>query len=376
MGFTLPGRKTLKTGAEISRYAIPDDIRDEYQRLHGKRREERWRAEPGTSEGQRKRSYCEFVAEISGRIEAIRAAKRGDGIDLSRAQAAALAGEWYSWFCERHENDPGRPERWDQEFWHFVGELQRFAPDDVRAEPMRDLEWSRDPEIRAGIRPYIADTGYTAQFLASRGVALTAATQAVFLDFVVDNYVAALNLLERRARNDYSPDDLPARFPKFDGGPQRSNEASPWKLFEAWQAARQPAASTVDRWRAVFLDLESTFAGPEAQTLTEDTAQTWAKSKITEDRSAKTVRDTWQAAAHTVYAWAKSERMIRSNPFADVSVTVPKKVSNRESKAFTSDEARTILRAAWWWTTERRSLRRPSVGYLGSVLTQGLALAR
>ena len=118
-------------------------------------------------------------------------------------------------------------------------------------------------------------------------------------------------------------------------------------IFEAWAAARQPAASTVDRWRAVFLDLESTFfAGPEVQRLTEDTAQAWAKSKITEERTAQTVRVTWVNAAHTIYEWAKSERMVRSNPFADVSITVPRQVRNRESKAFTADEARTILRAA------------------------------
>jgi integrase len=348
MGFSLPGRKTLKTGAEIARYAIPADVRDEYRRLYGKRREERWRGEPGTSRDERKRSYGEFVAEISGRIEAIRATRRGDGIDLSRTQAAALAGEWYRWFCAHCENDPGRPEHWDHEFWRFVDGMQRFAPDEVRAQPMRDLEWSRDPKIRAGIRPLVADVGNTAQFLASRGVTLTNPSQAVFLDFVVDNYVAALNLLERRARNDYSPDETAETFPKFDGGLQQGNDQdkSPWRLFEAWQAARQPAIATVERWRWVFLDLERTFAGPEAQRLTEDTAQSWAKSKITDERSPKTVRETWVSAAHTVYAWAKSERMLGSNPFADVSVAVPRKIINRESKAFSAEEARTILRAA------------------------------
>jgi hypothetical protein len=284
MGLTLP--KPNKRG--LARYAIPADLRDEYQRLYGKRREERWRCPQGTSPAQCKRLYSEWVAEIAGRVEAIRAAMRGDGIDLSQTQAAALAGEWYRWFVARHENDPGRPERWDHEFWRFVEEMQRFAPDEVRAEPMRDLEWSRDPEIRADIRPIVADVGNTAQFLGSRGIALTNQSQAIFLDFVVDNYVTALNLLERRARNDYSPDETVGTFPKFNGSPglQRgTEEASPWRLFEAWQAARQPTPATVERWRAVFLDLESTFAGPEAQRLTEDTAQAWAKSKITEERS-------------------------------------------------------------------------------------------
>jgi hypothetical protein len=204
MGFVLPKPKTLKGGSRIARQVIPADVRDEYQRLYGKTWEERWRADTGISIAEQKKSYAEWYAEVWRRFEAIRAGKRGDAIELTRTDAAALAGEWYSWFIARYENDPGRPERWDHEFWHFVEAMQHFAPDEVRAEPMRDLGWSRDPEIRAGIRPVVADVGNTAQFLASRGVTLTSQAQAVFLDFVVDNYIEALLLLERRASNDYS----------------------------------------------------------------------------------------------------------------------------------------------------------------------------
>jgi integrase len=347
--FALPGLKTLKSGAVIARYAIPTDARDEYRRLYGKGREERWRAEPGAPEwGRRKQLYGEWVAEISKRIEAIRAAKRGESIDLSRKDAAALAGEWYNWFVARHDSSPGKPERWDTALWLFVDELQQFAPDEVRAEPMRDLEWTREPETRAGIKPVVAGLGLSAQFLATKGIRLTNQAEALFLDFVVDNYIAALSRLESLARNDYSPDETVASFPKFTGGPARPNDEakSPWRLFEGWAAARQPAPSTIERWRSVFLDLEATFAGHEAQSLTADTAQAWSKAKITDDRSPKTVRDIWVNAAHTIYEWAKSERMIRSNPFADVSVTVPRRISNRESAAFTGNEAGTILRAA------------------------------
>jgi hypothetical protein len=57
--------------------------------------------------------------------------------------------------------------------------------------------------------------------------------------------------------------------------------------------------------------------------LTADTAQAWSKTRITYDRSAKTVRDAWVGAAHAIYEWAKAERLIPNNPFAAVSVTVP-----------------------------------------------------
>jgi integrase len=347
MGFVLPKPKALRSGALTARQVIPADVREEYQRLYGKAWEERWRADPGMSTAEQKQSYAGWYAEIWKRFDAIRSAKRGDAIELTRTEAAALAGEWYAWFVARHEENPGKPQRWESELWWFVDELQRFAPDEVRAEPMRDLEWTRDPEIRAGIRPIVADVGHTTQFLTSRGIALTSRAQSVFLDFVVDGYVDALSLLERRARNDYTPDDTAQAFPKFSLPQRRSSDGqSPRKLYEAWAAARKPAASTISRWNPVFDDLEVAFSGPNAQPLTDDTAQAWAVEKRTDERSAATVKDVWVNAAATVYQWGKDQRLIAHNPFAAVKVTVPRKTRNRENDAFTAEEAQTILRAA------------------------------
>jgi integrase len=217
----------------------------------------------------------------------------------------------------------------------------------MMSAPSRDLEWTRDPEIRAGIGPVIADVGHTAQFLASRGIVLTNQAQALFLDFVVDNYVDALGLLERRARNDYGPDETPQTFPKL-SLPQehRADAQSPRELFGAWAAARNAAKSSINRWNTVFDDLDAQFSGPNAQPLTEDTAQAWSVEKITPERSAATVRGVWVKAATTVYGWAKGQRLIALNPFAAVKVTVPRKIRNRENEAFTAEEARMILRAA------------------------------
>jgi hypothetical protein len=273
MGFVLPKPKTLKNGAVRARQVIPADVRDEYQHLYGKGWEELWRAEPGTSAAEQKRQYAEWYAETWRRIEAIRAAKRGDGIDLTRKDAAALAGDWYVWFVARHENNPGKPAQWDEALWWFVDELRQFAPEEVRAEPMRDLEWARDPEIREGIRPVIADVGHTAQFLASRGVTLSKQGQALFLDFVVDNYLDALSLLERRARNDYSPDTKPQEFPKFEKRRQEHAGATPLELFTEWVRVAKPRASTITRWRAVFMELDRHFPERAADSITADEAR-------------------------------------------------------------------------------------------------------
>jgi hypothetical protein len=50
-----------------------------------------------------------------------------------------LAGEWYNWFVARYENDPGRPERWETEWWRLIDALLDHAPAEVREEPIRDL---------------------------------------------------------------------------------------------------------------------------------------------------------------------------------------------------------------------------------------------
>jgi hypothetical protein len=184
---TLPKPKATKSGAEIVRQVIPADVRDDYERLYGKRWEERWRIAPGTPVAERKRQCAEFLAERSRRFEAIRAAKRGEGIDLSHKDALALAGKWYSWFVARHEDAPGAPEHWTTGFWVLVDAMLEHAPDEVREQPIKGLEWTRDPDVRAGIRPVLADHGLTAQFLAERGTALSNAARTLFLDCALDN---------------------------------------------------------------------------------------------------------------------------------------------------------------------------------------------
>jgi integrase len=158
--------------------------------------------------------------------------------------------------------------------------------------------------------------------------------------------MAAILLLERRANKDYSPDTRPSEFPKFDGRKvvRSSGEISPWQLFVAWVEARQPAASGVTRWRAVFLDLEKRFGHADA--IGEDDARDWSRELVGPKRGARTVNDVWLTAARTVFRWGVQEKLIRSNPFVGLRVTEPKKVQHRETKAFNYEEAKTILAAA------------------------------
>jgi integrase len=166
----------------------------------------------------------------------------------------------------------------------------------------------------------------------------------MFLDYVTRDFFAALALLARRARGDYRPDKWTEQFPPRENTVDMN--LTPWMLFERWIGKAKPANSTVDRWRAVFLRLQSDFPNASAAALLPEQMQEWANGLIGSDRSAATVADVWVGAARTVFAWAVDEKLLTRNPFTGWRVKVPKKTTTRETKAFTDDEIRTILKAA------------------------------
>jgi integrase len=227
----------------------------------------------------------------------------------------------------------------------LIDRLEEHAPDHVLEHGWRDLDWTREPEVLEGIRPQIADEAKTAQFLASKGIVLRSEAQALFLDCVLPEFMAAVLRLERVAGGNYETDERLSQYPKFTGqSVKKTTATTPWALFDAWVTATQPAASTVNRWRGVFLDLDKRFAN--AGDITEDEAREWAKKLVTPQRGPRTVNDIWITAARTVFSWAIEERMISTNPFERAGITEPRRVQLRESKAFTAGEAATILRAS------------------------------
>ncbi|MDE2284328.1 MAG: hypothetical protein KGK33_06910 [Hyphomicrobiales bacterium] len=326
-----------------SRVRLPDQVREEYGRLYGPRVEAKFFAPASVGLHGAKQKFREWEAEVVSRIAAIRAAQRGEGIDLTRKEALGLAGEWYNWFVTRHEDNPGEPERWEMQWWALVDAMLEHAPDEVRAEPIRDLKWTRDPEVRAGIRPVLADRGHTAQFLADRGIALANAARTLFLDCMLDNYGPALLLLERRAKGDYEPDELPNSFPPF--SPRNSGNLTPRQLFDAWVKSKQPAQSTIESWKTVFNALERDFPDRASSTIKPDEAQEWLDNLITEERSPFTVRNTWLRATRTVFKWGIKRKLVTSNVFADAVVDVPRRRKLRP-KYFYEGERTTILKAA------------------------------
>jgi hypothetical protein len=334
----------------FARKGIPEDIREEYARLYGVRREAQLKLPADTPRHEAKARLGEWEAEIETRIATLRAKKNGEGQPLTKLNAIALAGRWYTWFVGQYEGDPGPPKRWREMSDHLVWNvIYPEAPESYHENPKADphWEWQKEPEVREAVRPQVAELARVATFLASEGKALNANAYALFVDAVSDNLLPAITLLERRANGDYSRDDIPDSFPAFTDGPALASGVSCWELFEAFVLATKPAPKTVGRWRAVFLEMQREFAEVGANGITEDAARKWVHGLISEKRQARTVREVWLSSSRRVFTWAKDHKRVSQNPFKEVKVDVPRKAQTREEgRSFTAAEASTILKAS------------------------------
>ena len=348
MALRMVGLVRTTDGRWFARKGIPKDVRDDYARLYGVRREAHLKLPGDLPHSEARARLGEWTADVETRIATLRAKQNGEGQPLTKLNAVALAGRWYTWYVKQHEDDPGPEKRWrdlgEQLIWDV---LYPHAPDSYHKNPKADphWDWTKEPEVRAAVRPQIAEEARVARFLASEGLTLNHEAYARFVDAVSDNLYPAISLLQRRAAGDYSRDTTPESFPPFTTGTSGSGGPSCWDLFEAFVKATQPANNTVQRWRAVFSEMQREFADKGANGITEDAARVWVTGLVSAKRSAITVREVWLSSSRRVFSWALDHKRITKNPFAAVRVDVPRKARSRETKAFTDVEARTILKA-------------------------------
>src|SRR5262245_48559615 len=195
-----------KSGAYTARKTIPKDVQEEYERLYGLRWEAKLTLPATLNPAEAKAQYGQWLTEIETCIDTIRGRRNGNGQTLTQKQARALSGEWYRWFVAQHEDNPGHPKRWDENFWVLIDLLEEHAPHSVLASNCKDLQWIREPDVLNGIRPAMAKEAKADQFLADKGHSLAPEAYDLFLDCVLEDYIAAALLLERRADGDFSPD--------------------------------------------------------------------------------------------------------------------------------------------------------------------------
>jgi hypothetical protein len=138
-------------GRWLARKGIPKDVREEYARLYGVRREAHLKLPADTPKHEAKKRLGEWVAEIETCIATLRAQKNDEGQPLTQLNAIALAGRWYNWFVKQHEDNPRSPKHWRELCRIFRWEvLFPHAPEEFEENPSADEDWDwvREPKVR------------------------------------------------------------------------------------------------------------------------------------------------------------------------------------------------------------------------------------
>jgi integrase len=345
MAVPMTSLRRATNGDWFARKGIPADVRESYHAAFGRSQEERFRRPGSLPVGAAKAELRDWDATITGRIEAIRAAGRGEGRSLTAREAHGLAGEWYNWFTGRHSDEPGDPAAWRSDYERLETAYDRFSPEiDERDD---GGSWRDHPNVRRHVRAVLSDLAQASTFLSEKGIVLTPEARENFLDALERHYSAALGLMTRWSDGDYRPDTRPERFPDFNDVPkERPAGLTCWQLFEAWVAERKPGPATVNRWRAVFLALAERFNGRDIATITADEALEWKDTLVTPKRSAQVVNATWLRAARVAFGWALANRKVTENPFDGVAVAEPKRAPKVREREFVEAEWSMILRAA------------------------------
>ncbi|WP_203423076.1 hypothetical protein [Sinorhizobium sp. BG8] len=337
--------KKAKNGDWFSRKAIPADVRDAYGSAFGVGREERFRKPSSTSHMQAVAEFRDWDAMVSSRIDHLRSVAAGRGVTLTQRQISALCGEWYTWFTGQHEEEPGQASTWDSWYDTLNTAYERF--DIVREEVTE--EDPLPPAVQRHVDAKVQEIGHVATFLAEKEMLLSEDSRRDFIKTLEPELVAALALLRRRSRGDYSPDKRLSRFANSAALISSQNVKLAgmdcWQAFEAWVKERQPAGATVNRWRGVLLGLNSYFDKRDVATITDTEAVEWKGTLTTEDRSAAVANDVWLRAAITVFNWLKDNKKIAANPFDGLRIVGRKKPKKRE-REFLSDEWKAILKAS------------------------------
>ena len=306
MKILMPALSLAKNGDWFSRKVIPSDVRDEYQRAHGVRQEERFRQPSSMPAGQAKAEFAEWVAEIERRISALRTSKAGGAQELSTRQVHVLAGRWYDWFVQQFEGITSV-----ETFDFFYDQLQdiREAFGGLSSDDGEDQEPS--PRHTALIRAKVSELSRLPTFLAQEELVLDHASQAALLDAMSPDLVAALTYLRRRAGGNYAPDDYRSKFPAPAHANPRGVKLAGWNAkdaFEAWVTERKPAAATVNRWRGVFDHLSGFVDGRDVALITGEDAVAWKNELVNGKASNRTIKEVWLTAARGVFEWVVDQK--------------------------------------------------------------------
>jgi hypothetical protein len=331
-------RRDPKSGSWLSRKEVPKALRAAYTSIYHKSFEEIFRQPADLPAARARVLFSDWQAEIDARFAALimRAKQQGAGHDLTQRQAHALAGEWFRWFTSQHDESPGHPQTWRALYRSWDAAV-------FHSDALDDEGRMVELEGREAIYEQLAKAARAPEFLIAKGETLSPSATAIFLGRLLWTFPKAVELLERRAKGDYSPDPHLETLPEYrptspkPSAPSKPKGPSEIKsataLFDRYATTANLAPETVLRRRGVVTELDALLAGRALDTLEPDEAQGWLTAMVdSEKRSASTVRRVYIVALNALGRWAEpgSTRSTTTEPLTGpntpgVASTIPEK---------------------------------------------------
>ena len=330
------------SGQWASRKVIPQDVRTAY----GKREEKpRWPATLSPSEARSQ--FTAWLAAVEARITNLRKQAKAGARSLTHRETVALAGRWYRDLVRRFEDEPGSEVAWERE-------LDDLQPEQTDADYQDYLRGGSQKPYEGPWRivTFVADE--CTRLLERESLKLDDRSAAELGQRMADLYHSFCTLMIRRAGGDYGEDPVLAGMPDWKPAEPvrvRTNDgATITELFDRYVAERKPAPATEKAWRRLLGHLRAYLGHDDATRVTPKDIVGWKDKLLAEPnangelRTARTVNDTYLAAARTVLGWGVENHLLASNPAAMIKVRVPKRQRLRDP-GFSDEEARTILAA-------------------------------
>jgi integrase len=336
MVLRMPGPWKHPNGVYYFRKVVPEQLRAALDRREV-------RISLGTRDPEEARLlYLDVAAGqqrvwLAARADAIAAAVPAAGptpLKLTTKQIHGLAGEMYREIVAEHESEPGTPERWTR----ALAAMRMALPPDQREPGARPIRGVAIPVGHTAIRRFGPEVD---AFLARRGTPVDAETRYRLAGAAATAIAQASRQLRRHADGDYSPDPQANRFPPVELPPA---ELPLDYLFAAWKGERKPKPKTEKRYLGVLNGLAAFLGTRNVLAITVDDMFRWKQHRIDLKMDPGTIKRIDLAVPKAIFGWAKGERLMPSNPAADVNMMASAKAKLRES-GYTLAEARRVLAA-------------------------------
>jgi integrase len=330
---TRPTRNPKTLNYEI-RKAVPAELRA----IVGQRELKRSLGTKKADEAARKAP--DVIAEFNARIEAAHAQLAGRTASLTPREVSVIVGEWRREEVARIEREPGD-----------LRELE--VTNDVLLDQVeRDLE----DEGRWSFKLRGDDLTLARSLLEDRGIPADEATIRLTAERLLEARIETVQLAQRRARGDWSPDGGASRYPQaIPAAPAKSAEPLLAEdLLTAWAAETRPAAATRKKYAGAFRQVARVLGFDDVRRVTKEDVVKFKEARLGEGRDPGTVADEMLAAG-TVCKWGVTNGKLADNPFAGLAPKAPRR-GPKTRAPYTDEEAAAILSAARKETGWRRWL--------------------